>query len=1028
MSNRFGYDHLTPGQQQKVDSDTALFLKQMGLYVHAEESWSDVGKPEVLKGIPNKIGFLLESPEDPKRYVSGPEGENAASFWAWKETQDFVEWYKDQGMMVIHCDQGSFGHHKKKPTGLATNLPVFAELDECRCGPREVGLADQLGERIVQTEAWSTWAPGLKAALRASLMILCSWHGFTGPRMAKALDAEGWKQHVLQQHHPYRRDCRQCVLEMGAAAPHRRRKFGGSSSWTLSVDVVHMPTSRDMATNQMVKYALVATALVPYMDDYKENPKDDAPVEVVEPCWGEGIDEPMEGEMMVDDPEKPEELVGSEGCKKSEEPVDSLVEPPNGLGVGCSLGGATKVADVEYEPSILGEPPNEDSLKHDMKDIKEEIMVCNRPWKVKHVTMVEPIVSRATGVVMKAMGILLTKMKYLGIPIHRVHSDRAKELLAQKFNTWLASRGVHQTFTEGDAPQSSGHVESEVLQLKRRTRLLLKSKSQPISHWPQAIRHAADERLRNQLRSLGTPVPNMLPYWSPVVVKRKRWHDKHTALAPPFVEAFLICGSPTMTSGWLVVTKDGHVLNTREVVAPDPVGEQVQIQLQELERDNPHRPPFRLVGKQPFPGRFGLQPLDPRKVLGGESLGSFGIHKNPKDHKVSQKVDGDPKKPPMDNSGIRELDEIAAEMNREGCEDSPKSVVDLEESVGLKGFQVDVEGETNMCRTVHVDDWLDYLNWEHQMVLRSLDEMMNVVPTSGDMGEWCGSQIEMFQQNREYLEEELNVVNRVQENNVVRVCTMQTSTVDDDEVLQTTTIPLSEVRKDLAMWKPAMLREYNSLVHETKAIEPIDVSQLPTDYEEVPGKLVVTRKAGPAGGKLKCRAVVCGNLMNPEYDPVPSVYASGADSMLIRSTLRHASQMSWGCGVLDVRTAFLLAPRPRPPSSREIVIHPPRILIEAGVCTVGERWKVHHALYGFTSSPALWSNFRDERMATFKWKLGDRECYMQQTPEGNLWKILTNDGSGNPTCLGHVLVYVDDLMCLGPDDIRESFFNRVREE
>ena len=75
-----------------------------------------------------------------------------------------------------------------------------------------------------------------------------------------------------------------------------------------------------------------------------------------------------------------------------------------------------------------------------------------------------------------------------------------------------------------------------------------------------------------------------------------------------------------------------------------------------------------------------------------------------------------------------------------------------------------------------------------------------------------------------------------------------------------------------------MMNEYRSLTEETHAIEPIDEKDLDDQQVElVPGKLVCTLKAGPNGGKRKCRAVICGNLLDDEKDPCPSSYASGAD-------------------------------------------------------------------------------------------------------------------------------------------------------
>ena len=111
----------------------------------------------------------------------------------------------------------------------------------------------------------------------------------------------------------------------------------------------------------------------------------------------------------------------------------------------------------------------------------------------------------------------------------------------------------------------------------------------------------------------------------------------------------------------------------------------------------------------------------------------------------------------------------------------------------------------------------------------------------------------------------------------------------DGEVLQTTTVSLDEVRKNLQEWIPAMKNEYHSLTEETQAIIPVEEGQLDmSQVELVPGKLVCTVKAGPNGGRKKVRGVVCGNLLNEANDPAPAgVYASGADGTLTRAAIRY---------------------------------------------------------------------------------------------------------------------------------------------
>ena len=54
---------------------------------------------------------------------------------------------------------------------------------------------------------------------------------------------------------------------------------------------------------------------------------------------------------------------------------------------------------------------------------------------------------------------------------------------------------------------------------------------------------------------------------------------------------------------------------------------------------------------------------------------------------------------------------------------------------------------------------------------------------------------------------------------------------------------------------------------------------------------------------------------------------------------------------------------------------------------------------------------------------------VMQTPEGNLWKIWAHDGKGNMLdCVGHVIVYVDDVLVAACEDVRKGFLGRLREE
>ncbi len=79
----------------------------------------------------------------------------------------------------------------------------------------------------------------------------------------------------------------------------------------MSVDLVHLPAARDLATKRVVKYGLVATALVPVFETPQKNENEGSDrtedaIETVDPDWGEGIEEKDFSwkEMMMKDPKR----------------------------------------------------------------------------------------------------------------------------------------------------------------------------------------------------------------------------------------------------------------------------------------------------------------------------------------------------------------------------------------------------------------------------------------------------------------------------------------------------------------------------------------------------------------------------------------------------------------------------------------------------------------------------------------------------------------------------------------------------
>ena len=183
--------------------------------------------------------------------------------------------------------------------------------------------------------------------------------------------------------------------------------------------------------------------------------------------------------------------------------------------------------------------------------------------------------------------------------------------------------------------------------------------------------------------------------------------------------------------------------------------------------------------------------------------------------------------------------------------------------------------------------------------------------------------------------------------------------------------------------------------------------------EVVPGKAIHAVKA--PDGRRKCRLGVCGNYLKGagrgpgDRSEAAQLYAGGADTTCLRTSLALAATRGWQAASLDIKTAFLNAPlRTLQESSRKkvlaledahgrphedeggdggghdgqeeeipeeqqeeesakrkrlVLMLPPKILIRLGLVKDGEMWLVERALYGLRESPKLWGTTGTSRSA-----------------------------------------------------------------
>ena len=173
-------------------------------------------------------------------------------------------------------------------------------------------------------------------------------------------------------------------------------------------------------------------------------------------------------------------------------------------------------------------------------------------------------------------------------------------------------------------------------------------------------------------------------------------------------------------------------------------------------------------------------------------------------------------------------------------------------------------------------------------------------------GQWLGVLMEDLLKREDGLEEQHQALERHR-----LAALVQASTDDPQEppptVLQTYTVPLQQVRKELELWKQPLLDEYKSLTEITGALKVTTEEELRKDpryhqMEVAPAMLVPTIKS--PHGRRRARIVICGDRIeakNPDKQhegdgplggpggALFANYAGGADGVLLRSMLRKAA-------------------------------------------------------------------------------------------------------------------------------------------
>ena len=157
------------------------------------------------------------------------------------------------------------------------------------------------------------------------------------------------------------------------------------------------------------------------------------------------------------------------------------------------------------------------------------------------------------------------------------------------------------------------------------------------------------------------------------------------------------------------------------------------------------------------------------------------------------------------------------------------------------------------------------------------------------------------------------------------------------------------------------------------------------------------------GDKVRARIVAKG--YTEQIEDADTIYASTPIFCILRILLTIAMVRQWTIKAGDISVAFLHANA----ATKDLFMWPPQEFYNNTWQTV---WRLHKAMYGLRSSPSAWQNHLAQILQDLK--------MTRLKSEPNVYK--TNNGTA------YILVYVDDLLFIGQDDIVNELFSAIQKQ
>ena len=377
-------------------------------------------------------------------------------------------------------------------------------------------------------------------------------------------EAERWRQHILNGHLPYRRDCKQCVEGAGLGPFHRRIRH--PRSFALSVDLFGpVPVGeagRDegcITGKNLLRYGLVGAFRVPRI--------------LLQPAPEiDGVRDLYAG-VPVPGPVPDDELADYEPSELSDEPFPELLSADTAQPhPACDTPGSSAVVNsVSKEPDNLHSLMSEQELPKDEEGMKSLIKELQQPVEQVVLRYFMPLRTKTGQEVAEALQQMILSINQR-FPVKTLHHDPGTEFASTALSRWLAEHGVRVQHSLPTDKRGNGLSERTVGWVKSRIRTLLRSAHLPVSWWPLAARWAVH---KHNAVILGDPE---LPSFGQTVLHRvKRPADGAKQLMERWIEARYGAPHRTIPDGHVLITAAGNLVASKgfksEVIDPTKLSE-----------------------------------------------------------------------------------------------------------------------------------------------------------------------------------------------------------------------------------------------------------------------------------------------------------------------------------------------------------------------------------------------------------------------------------------------------------------------